>query len=395
MARIRWRQCQCTGRQSARLEPVELRLRRFVSRPQPRRRRLGRHTRRHLQTRHVQTGLSVAVARAPARETGNALNTHRPRLARCCAALKKSVVHRKRQPRRAVALPARCKQRDRAQRVVQVGRVHYRALARRARPQTRHRSGATDAPRLRERAVARAVLQPHRVEAVVQRADERRARARASTHRRRVDTLPRDIGGERARAVHRRVRERVVHAAAHVEAAVGHGALDVQPIGLDGQRLQEEDAAKALSRGRGMPHLEIARGGENDAALHHVVLGEAAAACSGRLEGNGAVGGEQAALRKGMRTITPCERAPAVRDRPRWQHTLVRDVRNAQHGVPNRASVPERTDPAARRCRRHRRHLRRQRARSSAQRAAHVLIQSAQLRIRRRRTRTQPERQRE
>jgi len=98
---------------------------------------------------------------------GEAEATHRPQLAQ--RALQQRVVHRKRQPR-LVAAAARADERARAQRVVEVGGVHLRALVSRAHTQPRHRLDRA-APRTHERAVARAVLQPGGVEAVVERAD--------------------------------------------------------------------------------------------------------------------------------------------------------------------------------------------------------------------------------
>ena len=98
---------------------------------------------------------------------GAVQRAHRPQLAR--SALQQRVVHRKRQER--LALPAaRRYGTTRAQRVVEVGRVHLRALVRRACAQPRHGIART-APRVEERAIAGAILQADRVKAVVKRLD--------------------------------------------------------------------------------------------------------------------------------------------------------------------------------------------------------------------------------
>ena len=118
-----------------------------------------------------------------------------------------------------------------AQRVVEVGRVHLRALVRRACTQPRQCIECA-APRLHERAIAGAVLQADRVEAVVQRADVHRARERA--HRCLLDVLPGAVRRRRPGAVHRCVFERAVRTTAHLEAAVRDRALDEQTGRLDG-----------------------------------------------------------------------------------------------------------------------------------------------------------------
>ena len=97
------------------------------------------------------------------------------------------MVDRERQPRFAAA--ARADGGARAQRVVEVGRVHLRALLRRARPPPRRRR-TTPAPRLLERAVAWAVLQARGVEAVVERTDVRGRRAEPAAGQRLIILMP-------------------------------------------------------------------------------------------------------------------------------------------------------------------------------------------------------------
>ena len=90
---------------------------------------------------------------------------HRPELAP--SALQQRLVHCKRQAR--LAVPAARRQgTTRAQRVVEVGRVHLRALVRRACAQPRQ-CGVCTAPRLHQRAISGTVLQAYGVEAVVER----------------------------------------------------------------------------------------------------------------------------------------------------------------------------------------------------------------------------------
>ena len=100
----------------------------------------------------------------------------------------------------ASARAARDGERAQAQRVVEVRRVHRRAIAWPKPTQPRRRIART-APRPRERAVAGAVLQTERVKAVVQRAHVRRARRCAQ--RGVVGALPLGGRARRARAVHR------------------------------------------------------------------------------------------------------------------------------------------------------------------------------------------------
>ena len=171
------------------------------------------------------------------REVARAWAAHRPQ--RAGHAPQPRVVHRKRKPR----LAAACRSNDhgaRAQRVVKVGRVHLRALVRRARAQPRQRTNSA-APRVHERAVRRAVLQADRVEAVVQRAHV--GGARGHTQRLVVDAMPAwRVDGKRPRAVHWRVLGfRTLLAAAHLEAPVGHRAFNEQFL-LDGKRHQEVHA---------------------------------------------------------------------------------------------------------------------------------------------------------
>ncbi len=90
---------------------------------------------------------------------------HRPQIAR--ATLHHSLTHGKRQTRLAAAASARANHRARAQRVVEVGRVHLRALVRRACAQPSQRI-ALAAPRVGQGAISGTVLQADRVEAVVE-----------------------------------------------------------------------------------------------------------------------------------------------------------------------------------------------------------------------------------
>ena len=190
---------------------------------------------------------------------------HRPQLAR--SALQQRVVHRKRQAR--LAFPAtRRYGTTRAQRVVEVGRVHLRALVRRACAQPRQRVDRT-APRLHQRAIAGTVLQASRVKTVVERSNIHRTSRRAQG--RVVDALPSVASGNRSGAVHRQCGLNGFGlAAANLEAAVRDCALDEQIGRLDGERLKEEDATKSCPCRR-TRHLEVARAREDDAALHDVV----------------------------------------------------------------------------------------------------------------------------
>ena len=88
--------------------------------------------------------------------------THRPQLAR--SAMEQSIVHRKGQAR--LAATARGHGGARAQRIIEVGRVHLRALVRRACTQTSQRI-ARATPRVDQGAIPGTVLQADRVEAVV------------------------------------------------------------------------------------------------------------------------------------------------------------------------------------------------------------------------------------
>ena len=78
--------------------------------------------------------------------------------------MEQSIVHRKGQAR--LAATARGHGGARAQRVVEVGRVHLRALVRRACTQVSQRIARTT-PRADQGAIPRTVLQANRVEAVV------------------------------------------------------------------------------------------------------------------------------------------------------------------------------------------------------------------------------------
>ena len=193
--------------------------------------------------------------------------THRPQ--RASGASERRVVHRKRQPRLPVPA-ARGDDTARAQRVVEVGRVHLRALVRRACAQPGE-CMAHGAPRLRECAVARPILQIDRVEAVVQRSNVCCSGGRAQ--RRVVDALPAGTAAAgRTGAVHCRGLDSVRLAAAHLEAAVRDRALDEQARCLEGERLQEVHAVQARRAERRTRHLEVARAGEDDAAVHDVVV---------------------------------------------------------------------------------------------------------------------------
>eukprot|EP00966_Prymnesium_polylepis_P212841 4929254-Prymnesium_polylepis.3 len=191
------------------------------------------------------------------------------------------IVHRKRQPCAITTSRIARHQRARTQRIVQVGRVHQRAVVRRAGPQTccRARLPAA-APRLAQCAVARPVLQPTSVEAVVQSA--RRRRRSAPPDKRLIDALRRSSGTDRAGAMrgHTR-RERLGRvAAAHLKAVATHHTLDDQPSGLEGERLQEEDRAQcSTAHGDRAGELEVAGTGEDDAALHDVVSDQDDTSC--------------------------------------------------------------------------------------------------------------------
>jgi len=60
-------------------------------------------------------------------------------------------------------------------------------------------------------------------------------------------------------------------AAAHLEAVVRDGALDEQPEGLSSERLKEEYTAQCRRRSS-TRDLEVPRAGEDDTALHDVVV---------------------------------------------------------------------------------------------------------------------------
>ena len=163
---------------------------------------------------------------------------YRHQLAR--SALEQSVVHCKRQAR--LAFPAaRRHDTTRAQRVVEVGRVHLRTLVRRAWAQPRQRV-ARATPRLHQRAIAGPILQASRVKTVVERSNIRRTGRHAQ--RRVVDALPSDATGSRSGAMHRpHGLNGVGLTAVDLEAAVRDRALDHEVGSLDGERLQEEDTA--------------------------------------------------------------------------------------------------------------------------------------------------------
>ena len=198
---------------------------------------------------------------------GAVQRAHRPWLAR--SALEQRVVHCKRQAR--LTFPtARPHGTTRAQRVVEVGRVHLRALLRRACAQPRQRVDRT-APRLHQRAIAGTVLQARRIKTVVHPPDlccERRCALR-----RVVGALPSVAAGSRSGAVHcLRGLDGIGLATANLEAAVRDCALDEQIGRLHDERLQKVHATQCC-RGCRTRHLEVARAREDDAALHDVVGG--------------------------------------------------------------------------------------------------------------------------
>ena len=212
---------------------------------------------------------------------------YRPQLAR--SALQQRVVHCKRQAR--LAVPAARRQgTTRAQRVVEVGRVHLRALVRRARAQPRQRADRT-APRLHQRAIAGTVLQASRVKTIVERSDIHRTSRRAQ--RRVADALPSVAAADRSSGAMHRRRDGLATvglAAANLEAAVRDGALDEQIGRLDGERLHKVHATQSCCRRR-TRHLEVARARKDDAALHDVVGDEGVKRARGRrAEDNGAIG---------------------------------------------------------------------------------------------------------
>ena len=115
-----------------------------------------------------------------------------PRLA--CCTLEQRVIHRKRQAC-LTAPAARRHDTTRTQRVVQVGRVHLRALMRRTCVQPRQGIDRTT-PRLHQGAVAGTVLQASRLKTVVECSNIPRTGRRAQ--RRVVDALPSVATGSRS-----------------------------------------------------------------------------------------------------------------------------------------------------------------------------------------------------
>ena len=95
--------------------------------------------------------------------------THRPQLAR--SAMEQSIVHRKGQAR--LAATARCHGGARTQRIIEVGRVHLRALQLCAHTQSGSRGVVSTCPQVAQRPVARTILQAHAVVHVIQCADLR------------------------------------------------------------------------------------------------------------------------------------------------------------------------------------------------------------------------------
>ena len=207
--------------------------------------------------------------------------THRPQLAR--SALEQRVVHRERQARLAAA--TRGDGRARAQRVVEVGRVHLRALMRQAYAQPCRRI-ARATPYVGERAISWAILQADRLEIIVERSHVRRERESAQ-QRCVVDALTYSVGGRLSRTVHRQARRL---ASAHLEAPVAHHlALDEQPGRLGREWLQKVHPTQHR-RSRCTRQLKVAHAREDGAAMHDVVGDERVQrARSGRVEDDTAV----------------------------------------------------------------------------------------------------------
>ena len=221
--------------------------------------------------------------------------------------------------------------------------MYLHALPVAASPQSRHALGSL--PHASQPPVRRAVLQPGRVEAVIQRADRASTPARARARRCVVHDVPAAAAGDRARAVHRRIDPHPVQlAAAHLKPTVTHCALDQQSSRLDDERLHEEDARQRASRRRSACHLEVARSRKDDTALHRVVGDYAMERTGGgRAEGVAVARGGQAALHEGVWRVAPPEGAPLVRKR--WLRGIRCDGTRrrvaAQHRVRDRAAVPE------------------------------------------------------
>ena len=167
---------------------------------------------------------------------------YRPQLPWCT--LQQRDVHRKRQPRLATACAAVIHgQSAQAQRIVQVGRMHTRALLACTCTQPRRCHIGRTAPRLHECAVAGAVLQARRIKTVVQPPDvccERRCALR-----RVVDGLPSVAADSRSGAVLRwRGLNGVGLATANLKVAVRDCGLDEQIGRLHGERLQKVHATQ-------------------------------------------------------------------------------------------------------------------------------------------------------
>ena len=167
--------------------------------------------------------------------------------------------------------------------------MHLRALVRQACAQP-SQCIATTAPRVHQRAVAGAVLQANRIEAVVEHSHVGWARRRAQ--RCDVGAPPISCAGTRTGAMHRRGLGGVRLAAAHLEAAVRDRDLDEETGRLDGERQQQVHAKQSRRSDRSTRHLEVARAREDDAALHDVVGNERVQrARGGRLDNSAAVEG--------------------------------------------------------------------------------------------------------
>ena len=167
------------------------------------------------------------------------------------------------------------------------------------------------APRPHQRAVARAVLQADRLEAIVQHADGRGVRARSGSQRRTADAPPALWRSGGARAVQCRVRRQVVACtAAHLEAVAAHGTLDEQPGRLNGERLEEEDVSQRRpAPRRSARHLEVAHAGEDGATLDDVVRHEGVQRARGgrRAEDGSAVRRVDVVLHERVRRLAPFE----------------------------------------------------------------------------------------
>eukprot|EP00966_Prymnesium_polylepis_P196264 4548512-Prymnesium_polylepis.3 len=196
---------------------------------------------------------------------------HRPQLAH--RFLQSSVVYRKGQARLDGA--GRKHRPLGANRIVQIARVHHRALLRSPRTQLRPCILLTP-PRSHQRAVAWSILQPTGVAFIVNCSHVGSEWAHAGKRLGALDVPPLPAhAAQCARAVHRRLCRRVGQTTAHLKAAVAHRTLDVQASPLHGQRLQKDHTLQLrLAFCRGTHHLQVARAREDHTALHDVVRNE-------------------------------------------------------------------------------------------------------------------------